>query len=254
MIHLLLRREIAVEQSRQEDGVVGDCQRHCQTDEQVRDDDDRDLLGAGERAVPAVDTSTGRRSEGGDQGQDDGRRDAGHARRVDTDEKIRESDAGGDRHGGADPPEHVEGVAPPAAPFADDGQRHHLDDDGEGDGDAGQAGGFDEVGRQRGQELRRVDGDAQDVDGEHGEQEDDGVDPEDGGDDSEAAELVVELVQDDGDDAGPLWDEEPLRGEITEDAREAWVGGESVFAVSVHHGPISAPESVLFLGRGDRIG
>lgn len=206
----MLRGKATVEQSRQEDGVVGDGQRHGQTDQKVRDNDDRDLLRVGQCAIPADDTSSGRRSESGDQRQQNGGRDGGQARRFDADEEVRDPNASGNRHCGVDPPEHIGGLAPATAPFADDGQGDHLDDDGEGDGDAGEAGGLDDAAGQGGHDLFRVDGETKEVGGEHGEQQGNGVDPENVGDDLEAAELVVELVQDEGDDAGALGDEEPL--------------------------------------------
>ncbi len=230
LIRLLLRREAAVEQPRQEDGVVGDGQRHGEADEQVADDDDGHLLGVGERAVTADDAPAGGGSEGGDEGQDDGGRDARYARRLDADEEVREADAGDDGQGGVDPPQHVDGLAPPPAPLAHHADGDHLDDDGAGDGDAGEAGGFDDVGRERGQDLFRVHGDAEEVGGHGGEEEDDAEHPEDVGDVLEAAELVVELVQDQGDDGCALRDEEPLRGEVAEDARDTGEGGEFFFA------------------------
>ena len=147
LIGLMLRREAAVEQPRHEDGVVGDGQRHGQADEEVRDDNDRDLLGLGQGAVPADDAASCGRSESRDQGQENGRRDAGHAGRFDADEEVRDSNASGDRHGGVDPPEHVRGLAPPIGPLADDGQGDHLDNGGESDRDGGQAGRFDDNGR-----------------------------------------------------------------------------------------------------------
>lgn len=233
LIRLVLGGEAAVEQAREEDGVVGDGQRHGEADEQVADDDDGHLLGIGERAVTADDASAGGCGESRDQGQDDGGRDARYGRRLDADEQVGEADAGGDGHGGVDPPQHVDGLTPAAAPLAHDADGDHLDDDGAGDGDAGEAGGFDDVGRQRGQDPFRVHGDAEEVGGHGGEEEDDAEQPEDVGDDLEAAELVVELVQDQGDDGCALRDEEPLRGEVAEDARDAGEGGEFFFAVLV---------------------
>ena len=64
--------------------------------------------------------------------------------------------------------------------------------------------------------MLQVDGDSEEVGGECGEEQDDGVDPEDVGDDAEPAKVVVELVQVEGNDAGSLGNEEPLRAEVAE--------------------------------------
>ncbi len=100
-------------------------------------------------------------------------------------------------------------------------ERYHLDDGGEGDGDAGQAGGLDDAGADLPEDVPWVQHYAGDVDCETEAEEHDCVDPDDFGEDGKGIELVVKLVQDGRDDGHALGREEPRRGEIPH-GQENW--------------------------------
>ena len=68
--------------------------------------------------------------------------------------------------------------------------------------------------------MARVENAAEEVEDQRDAQDGDGVDPDDLSDDAQPVELIMQLVEHDGQHAGSLRYEEPLRGEVPQRARQ----------------------------------
>ena len=139
----------------------------------------------------------------------------GRARVLNFKENIRSANCACCSQCDVNPPQNECHSTPFAAPIPDTREGSHDYDGSTGDDNAGQASRFGDIGIDRDPDLFGVYYDTSAIDGQHEQQKSNGQNPEDVSNDTEASELIVKLVQDDGCNASTLGDEKPLGGEVT---------------------------------------